>query len=180
MNPLLLPRWGVARELYPTVLQAVLDYAALVDEAGDGSLETYRALEERLQGLTGKDLSAFHLYEWWEEEGAEVLAFRIAMPDPPKLERRLSREEVADVVDRLLSGSGEFSARPERDEDAFVASFSLYLDVWYRRLLEWNAPRFDVRWFHRQQDRQGNWFEHGRDDLLDLLLGLGASGGNRG
>ena len=111
-------------------------------------------------------MSAFNLYEWWEEEGAEVLAFRIALPDPPRLEQPLPRDAIADVVSRRMS---LFDSPSGRQADDFVEAFTVYLDSWYLQLLAQNAPHFEHNWFNRQRNRDGQWFEYSNEELTDLL-----------
>ncbi len=166
MNQSLHPDWDIARSRYPIVLQAVLNYARHVDEVGDETLDEYRALEQRLHVLTGKEMSAFNLHEWWEEEGAEVLAFRIALPDPPRLEQPLPRDAIADVVNRRMS---VFDRPSGRQADDFVEAFTVYLDSWHLQLLALNAPHFEHNWFNRQRNRDGQWFEYSNEELTDLL-----------
>lgn len=83
----LLPQLAVAEARYPAVLRALMAYAGHVDAHGGGTVDEYRALQHRLEALVGKDLGTYNLWEWWEEEGAEALAFRIALPDPPRRDR---------------------------------------------------------------------------------------------
>ena len=76
------PDLNTAEQRYPEVLEAILAYTDFCDEQGDGELSEYKKLEGKLHVLTGKDISRFNLGEWWEEEGAESLAFKISLPDP--------------------------------------------------------------------------------------------------
>ncbi|MEO6818569.1 MAG: hypothetical protein ABI266_07285 [Ginsengibacter sp.] len=82
------------------ILKAIREYATFCDEHGDEENLGYKLLENNLHQLTGKDMSAYNLWKWWEEEGAEVLAFRIALPKPKKV-NSIKREEVHEIAERL-------------------------------------------------------------------------------
>ncbi|MDR6919108.1 hypothetical protein J2X66_006014 [Pseudomonas sp. 3296] len=158
IDPSLFPLMSLAKARYPVVLQALLDYEQQVDLFSDDSLEGYRALQIRLVKFTEKDLSSYNLWEWWEEEGIEVLAFRIALPDPPCFERRLRFDELTEII-RCLS---------EKDETE--DEFSIYLGDWYHRLLKFNGPYYCYTWFNRQNNAQGGWFEYSSEELVECLM----------
>lgn len=94
------PPLAVAEERYATILASILAYTQFCDTHGDDDNAEYDRLADQLQALSGKDISRFNLREWWEEEGAEVLAFRIALPDPVKLDG-VSRTDITHIVARL-------------------------------------------------------------------------------
>jgi hypothetical protein len=75
------PDLQTAALYYPKVLNEILAYAEFCDEHGDEDLAEYKKMESRLHQLTGKDMSAFNLSEWWEEEGAEPLALNFKTYD---------------------------------------------------------------------------------------------------
>ena len=163
IDPLLLPQMSVTEKRYPIVLQALKEYEQHVDTVGDDALDGYRALQTRLEMLTEKDLSTYKLWEWWEAEGIEVLAFRVALPDPPRLARRLQDNELAEIIRRLLADV------QEEADDEFAQQFSVYLDDWHHRLLQLNAPCYRYAWFLRQKNAQGQWFEHREEALVERL-----------
>jgi len=165
IDPSLLPQMRVAEERYPIVLQTLKEYEQHVDAVGDDALDAYRVLQTRLEMLTEKDLSTYNLWEWWEAEGIEVLAFRIALPDPPSLERRLQDNELAEIVRRL------HVFVPADTADEFAQQFSMYLDDWHHRLLKLNAACYQYAWFTRQKNAQGQWFEHSEAALVERLSG---------
>lgn len=166
IDPSLLPQMHVAEERYPIVLQALREYEQHVDAVGDDARDGYRALQTRLETLTEKDLSTYNLWEWWEAEGIEVLAFRVALPDPPRLERRLQDDELAEIVRRLRAELHADAA------DEFAQQFSMYLDDWHHRLLKLNAACYQYVWFTRQKNAQGQWFEHSEAALVERLSGV--------
>ena len=76
------PDFESARKKYDEILEQILAYTDYCDEFGDEDGEEYRKVEQRLAKISGKDMSKFSLHEWWEAEGAENLAFDIALPEP--------------------------------------------------------------------------------------------------
>ena len=94
------PDFETVEKRYPIALKAIMSYTAYCDENGDEDLVEYNKLADYLHQLTGKDMSQFNLWEWWEEEGAEVLAFRIVLPEPQCV-HNITMDEVHEVVKRL-------------------------------------------------------------------------------
>lgn len=76
------PQFDIAEQHYPEILKLILDYTDYCDENGDEDNAEYTKLEEKLHKLTGKDMSQFDLWEWWEGDGAENIAFDISLPKP--------------------------------------------------------------------------------------------------
>lgn len=135
------PRFEIAEKLYPEILNQILQYTTLREQEDDEDNTAYRALANKLHTLTGKDLSSYNLWEYWEEEGAEVLAFRIALPDPPKTDD-ISEDEVLEIFRRI----GHFEASSKDwDERTFAEKFSLYLDGYYHKLLKLNFVGYDYQ-----------------------------------
>ena len=94
------PDFETVEKRYPIALKAIMSYTAYCDENGDEDLVEYNKLADYLHQLTGKDMSQFNLWEWWEEEGAEVLAFKIVLPEPQCV-HNITMDEVHEVVKRL-------------------------------------------------------------------------------
>lgn len=96
----ILPDCETAKKLYPEVLKLILEFTDYCDENGyEDNIECPK-LENKLSQMTGKDISQYNLWEWWEEEGAEVLAFRISLPIP-KVVDTITKEELIEIVKRL-------------------------------------------------------------------------------
>ncbi len=156
----------IAEQRYPQVLSHILAYARLVDTSGDADMQGYASLEKQLEALVQKDMKAYNLAEWWEEEGAEVLAFRIALPDPPRLSQVLAPTAVEDILQRL---DAVYVPSTANAVSGFFGAFSIYLADWYHQLLRQNAPHYAIEWFHRQQDSGGAWFEYTLQEKQALL-----------
>ncbi len=94
------PDFETVEKRYPIALKAIMSYTAYCDENGDEDLVEYNKLADYLHQLTGKDMPQFNLWEWWEEEGAEVLAFKIVLPEPQCV-HNITMDELYEVVKRL-------------------------------------------------------------------------------
>jgi len=157
------PDMETTQSRYPDVLKSLLDYANYCDENGDEDMTEYEILETSLRQITGKDISRFNLSEWWEEEGAEVLAFKISLPDPIKV-KDLSREEVQEIIRRLKSFE-----EPEVDDNSFSSQFRLYLDSYYHNFLALNCGGYQLKLFQRNRDKSGKYFEYSVDEILEKI-----------
>ncbi|WP_412850452.1 hypothetical protein ACL0VS_15545 [Chryseobacterium sp. PMSZPI] len=134
LRPYIEPNLETAKKRYPEILKLILDYTAHVDLSGDEDSTAYQKLQSTLHQITQKDISQFNM-EWWEEEGAEVLAFRIALPDPEKV-NHLTPEELEEIIFRI---ENPVIINKDWEEQTFEEQFSLYLDEYYRRFLQLNG-----------------------------------------
>ncbi|NHQ91296.1 hypothetical protein [Janthinobacterium lividum] len=160
------PQLAVAEERYATILASIQAYAQFCDAHGDDDNAEYDRLATQLQTLIGKDISRFNLREWWEEEGAEVLAFRIALPDPVKLDG-VGRPDIAHIVARI----GRFEL-PEKDagEPGFHQTFSAFLDDYYHAWLILHCKTYHYKnIFGAHNDKDGKRFWLTDDEKVDLL-----------
>ena len=82
MREELKPKMDIAKGLYLKIISLIEKYADYCDENGDEENIEYKKLESELNKITGKDISQYNLWEYWEEEGIEPLSFRIALPEP--------------------------------------------------------------------------------------------------
>jgi len=158
------PDLKTAKQRYPEVLNGILAYTDFCDAHGDEELTEYKKLEGILHLITGKDMSRFNLSEWWEEEGAEPLAFRISLPDPV-FTGDITREELEEIVGRL-----KIFNEPSQDDESFSGLFSLYLDGYYHSLLALNFKGYDLKLFQRNKDKNGKYFEYTVDEIVASII----------
>ncbi|WP_142685767.1 hypothetical protein [Chitinophaga polysaccharea] len=157
------PDVALAEERYPIVLQAIRDYTKLIDESGDESLDAYTKLTTILHELTGKDMAAYNLDEWWEEEGDEVLAFRISLPYPLKVPD-FTKEELTEIVTRIKNPE-----LPRGNEENITETFAIYLDQYYHKLLSLNFENYDIKQFQRNKDKSGKYYEYSVNEIVEML-----------
>ena len=118
------------------MLHELRAYVRFVDEHGDEDGSVYESMSARIRQLTGKDTGSVNLAEWWEAEGAEVLAFRLSLPAPPTIP--LGSDDIRAVVHWLKSPRLPRSG-------SFAEEFEIYLDDYYYELLRRNCSRYDHR-----------------------------------
>ncbi len=155
------PNMELAEKLYPEILRSILDYTKYCDEQGDKDNTEYKKLEKKFHDLTNKDMSVYNLREWWEEEGAEVLAFRIALPDAVKLPD-INREELNEIVRRVATFDIVEGL-------SFKAQFNSHLDVYYHTFLKLNFKKYKPIIFQAQRDENRKYFEYEMDEISELL-----------
>jgi hypothetical protein len=156
------PDLETAEARHDAVLHELHAYARFVDEHGDENGSAYESMSARIRQLTGKDTSSVNLAEWWEGEGAEVLAFRLSLPDPPTA--ALGSDDIRAIVHWLkaprLPRSGSFA------ED-----FEIYLDDYYYELLRRNCSRYDHRLlFGSRRSPDGTRTEMTVEEAVEWLL----------
>ncbi|RQO75198.1 hypothetical protein DBR43_07475 [Pedobacter sp. KBW06] len=155
------PQLEIAEKRYPEILNLILEYTDFVDENGDEEGDEYKKLVHKLDLLTGKDCTKFNLSEYWEEEGAEVLAFRISLPDPLKSDQ-FSKEELLEIIRRLKTFETSTS-------EEFKEQFKYYLEDYYHRLLALNFKHYTYAFFNRQKDKNGGYFEYSIEEIGEKI-----------
>lgn len=157
------PDFETVEKRYPIALKAIMSYTAYCDENGDEDLVEYNKLADYLHQLTGKDMSQFNLWEWWEEEGAEVLAFRIVLPEPQCV-HNISMDELYEVVKRLKTGIYIPS-----EDGSLKEIFKYHLDEYYKLFLERNFNTYDPKLFERNINDKGEYFEYTEAQIVQML-----------
>ncbi|AZA76645.1 hypothetical protein EG347_03480 [Chryseobacterium sp. G0186] len=162
---------------YSEILRLILEYTDLCDHNGDEDSSGYKILENKLHSMTGKEMSRFNLWEWWEGDGAEHLAFDISLPDPQRVEN-ITREEVAEIVRRMAT----FEI-PDPEDKTFKSLFYSYLcfgSDYYPEFLKLNCKTYDIKLFQSHKNRDGNYFEYSQEEITDFLWNDGINFKQRG
>lgn len=157
------PDFETVEKRYPMALKAIMSYTAYCDENGDEDLVEYNKLADSLHQLTGKDMSQFNLWEWWEEEGAEVLAFKIVLPEPPCV-HNITMDELYEVVKRLKT-----DIYTPSEDGSLKEIFKYHLDEYYKLFLERNFNTYDPKLFERNINDKGEYFEYTEAQIVQML-----------
>ena len=164
-----MPDFETARERYGEILRQILAYADYCDAKGDEDGAKYHELEDALHKITGKDMSKFNLREWWEADGAENLAFDIALPEP-NLVPDITKDELREIVECMST----FEPRETGDEflDAFWYRPNFAVEGGYfTEFLRLNfKDAYDPRLFERCE-QNGEITELGADEITQILWG---------
>jgi hypothetical protein len=164
------PQFDIAEQRYSKVLKLILDYTDYCDENGDEEYIEYKKLEEKLHKLTGKDMSHFNLWEWWEADGVENLAFDISLPEP-QIVRDITKEELMEIVRRLKT-----CEEPYENEESFKALFysrTIFGNNFFVDFLKRNFKTYRVELFQSHKDKNGNYFEYSIDEVVEKIWNNG-------
>jgi hypothetical protein len=160
------PRFDVAEKLYPEVYEAITAYATFCDNHGDEEDTGYNDLKIKIQQLTGKDMTNINLWEWWEEEGAENLAFTISLPSPRKV-ANITLSELTELVKRAQG-----LEQPANTDTGFQAAFydTLVFSIrYFHQLIELNFKEYSHKLFQRNKDLRGNYYEYSTAEIVAKL-----------
>ena len=163
------PDFATAEKLYPLILKRLQDYEAFWDAQSEDTPEEvfdkeYKAMEQYLGELTGKDLSDIWLWEWWEGNGIEVFAFDLAMPDPVK-HNDLTREDIAAFVRIIIDN--EFECENDFQEEFMPYMF--YTHQYFYKFLALNCPHFDPSVFNTTKDKKGKYHEPTVEEVMEKI-----------
>ena len=163
------PDFATAEKLFPLVLKRLEDYEAFHDAQSEDTPEEvfdkeYKAMEQYLSKLTGKDLSDTWLWEWWEGNGIEAFAFDLAMPDPVK-HNNLTREDIAAFVRIIIDN--EFECENDFQEEFMPYMF--YEHQYFYKFLALNCPHFDPTVFNTTKDKKGKYHEPTVEEVMKKI-----------
>lgn len=163
------PDFDTAEKWYPEVLQLILAYTDYCDEQGDENQSAYQKLEDKLHEMTGKEMFRFNLWEWWEADEAENLAFDIALPDPVIVDN-ITKNELSEIVRRLKT----FELPEERSFKAQFYSHLCFGNGYYHEFLKLNFKNYNLKLFQRNKDKDGNYFEYSKEETTERLWNNGS------
>ena len=162
------PDFATAEKLFPLVLKRLKSYEKFYDSCYAFSEEEldkeYKAMEQYLSELTGKDLSDTWLWEWWEGNGIEVFAFDLAMPDPVK-HNDLTREDIAAFVCIIIDN--EFECENDFQEE--FMSYMFYAHQYFYKFLALNCPHFDPTVFNTTKDKNGKYHQPTVEEIMNKI-----------
>ena len=157
------PNMEIAEKLYPQIKELVEEYTEYCDENGDEENSEYKKLEDKLHDITGKDISQYNLSEYWEEEGLEVLCFKISLPEP-NVVNEFTKEELTEVVKRIKEDIFE-----ENEGENFTELFNYHLEEYYHKLLKINFKKYKFEYFERQKGKNGKYFEYEIEEIVEKI-----------
>jgi hypothetical protein len=158
------PDMRTAEKLYKKVVKLIENYTVFYDENGDEENIEYKKLETKLNEITGKDISQYNLFEYWEEEGIEILSFKICLPEP-KIIENITKEELAEII--AIIKDGDFEHINGND---FFEEFKYNLYEYYHKLLKVNFKNYKYEYFNRQKGKEGKYFEYSVEEIMNKIL----------
>jgi hypothetical protein len=159
------PKMETAKTIYPQIVKLIEEYTEYCDENGDEENIEYKKLEGKLHKITGKDISQYNLWEYWEEEGLEPLCFKISLPDP-NIVNDITKEELTEIVKRIKEGIFKKSY----NDDEFAEEFKYFLKDYYHKLLRINYKNYSNDYFNRQKRKDGKYFEYNVEEIVEKII----------
>ena len=158
------PNINVVRELYPIVKKKILEFTDFWDNNPNEAENRHKEVEKELQELTGKDMSKYDLWEYWEADGVENLAFRISLPEPIRI-LDFKKEELKTILTKIKT----FEEPTEYENDEILMLNWANEGDFYRNLLKKNFENYNHKYFNSQKDKNGNYFEYSIDEVVEIL-----------
>ncbi|QIW16164.1 hypothetical protein A4G20_07385 [Pasteurellaceae bacterium RH1A] len=164
------PDWETAERLYPLVLRRLKEYEVFWDAQSEETPEEvfnteYKKMEQELSQFTGKDLSDVWLWEWWEDNGIEVLAFDVALPAPKK-HTDLTKADLLALVHIICTQDFE----SESDFQEEFKPFMFYQHQYFHQFLEINFKKtYKPNYFYREQDKNGKWYQLSEEEIIEKM-----------
>ena len=163
------PDFETAKKLFPKILKLILTYTDYCYNNGDEDNIEYKKLEDKLYEMLGKDMSQFDLWEWWEADGAENLAFEISLPKP-KIVDNITKDELINIVRRRITF--EVPDYVDDFKEMFYVN-TVFENGYFDKFLELNFKTYDYKLFQRNRDKQGKYFEYSKDEMVNKLWNMG-------
>ncbi len=158
----------IAEKRYKSILKTIVDYADYVYEYGDEDEKEYNKIVKYLTELTGKDIanSNYTFVEYWEGEGEFRESFKIALPNPVVVDN-ISKEELTEIVRRKKN-----IKIPDYLNTDFIKKNGFEYDIcdYYLEFLKLNFGKNVYKFFDRQKDDKGNWYELSVEEIVEKIL----------
>ena len=166
------PKISQAEEIYPQVLNLIHEYDDACDDENDEKCEE---VVRQLSELTGKEITEDDLFEHWEVDGDDQIAFGFSLAEPSLLSSSLSKDELFEIVQRIRD--------PKHDDLNYIdknVPFPKELIWWrlndyYIELLELNLklPKtFSIASLFNRQKVNGKYVEFTPAEILEKILGV--------
>lgn len=160
------PNFALAKERYYEILREILVYMDHCRKNGDEGRVKRRELEEKLHKISAKGKHEFEISDCWEWEGAENLAFDIALPKP-QVVSDITKDELKEIIE-LMSGF-----REAKFDDEFLNAFyqRTISGKYFHDFLKLNfKDTYDFKLFTRQKIN-GEFIELSADEITEILWG---------
>ncbi len=162
------PKIEQAQALFSKIVKSLEDYTKYMEQHGDVEFKEFQRLIQQLSALTGKDITSekYNIPEYWEADGLAMESFRIALPDPLKI-NKLERQEIEEIVRRIV----DFEV-PGYLINAFIQEngFEPAIIDYYHAFLQLNLTHYQYQLFNRRKDKAGNWSDPTVTSIVDYLI----------
>ncbi len=160
------PDIEAAQKIFPGVLELISRY----DEACDNDdSQTIATVIAEINTLTDKKITEEDLFEYWESESKEEVAFKFSVPAPPKV-NTITRDELLEIIQRMQSFEDpgivdKLSASGFPSSSAIVLIYEYYLPL-VERNFSYPEP---YELFNRRQVN-GEFIELTAEEIANEIL----------
>ena len=158
------PQIRVAEELF----SRVFDLISLFDEGYEN--EDKEKMDEAIHQmnlLTGKDILPEELFEYWEAESQEELAFKLSLPEPLKVDH-ITKEELVEIIRRMQSFDDD--GIPDKLSIPGVPLSSVLTCSYYDPLLKRHFSYPDPLDLLERQLINGEYTEYSAGEIADIIM----------
>ncbi|MDU1892167.1 MAG: hypothetical protein E6767_15895 [Dysgonomonas sp.] len=164
LRPELEPKIEIAEKLFSQIMELI----SLYDEGYDDSdNERMQSAVDQMNRLTNKDLKIDNLFEYWEGESQEELAFKIALPEAKRVDG-ISRGELLEIIKRIQSFDDFGVSKVLSELDVPVSDALAY--AYYFPLLERNFSHPEPSDLFDRQLVDGEYIEYTSEEIADIIL----------
>ncbi len=151
------------------IFSGVLELISRYDEACDNNdSQTVAAVIAEINTLTNKNITEEDLFEYWESESKEEVAFKFSIPAPIKTDA-ITRDELLEIIRRIQSFDGTGIGRLSVARIP-PASGIILVDEYYLPLLERNFSYPEINELFERQQVNGEWIEMTTEEIADKIL----------
>lgn len=159
------PDIEVTQKIFPAVLELISRY----DEACDNNdSQTIATVIAEINTLTNKNIREEDLFEYWESESKEEVAFKFSIPAPIKVDT-ITRDELLEIIQRIQSFN---DTGIDRLSTARIPPTSgiILVDEYYLPLLERNFSYPEINELFERQQVNGEWTEWTTEEIANEIL----------
>ena len=158
------PKIEIAENLFPQIMELISKY----DEAYDiGDKQGMQSTIDKINLLTNKNLKIEDLFEYWEGESQEEIAFKISLPEPIKVEN-ISKEELLEILKRIQCFDDEGISCKLSELDVPLSDALVY--TYYIPLLIRNFSHPEPSNLFDRQLINGEYIEYSVEEIADIIL----------
>lgn len=166
------PKLDIVERLYPQILDLIADYDNAIDSE---KYDEIRAIVKKVSELTGKDITEDDLFEYWEADGAGVLAFEMALPPPLKIDK-ITKDELREIARRVknFEYADEFADHVTSEElkENKYAFASVLSHKYYMKLIQVNFNYPSVFKLFQRQKNNGVYAEYTIEDIVEMIFSM--------
>ncbi|WP_025124315.1 type 2 periplasmic-binding domain-containing protein [Myroides odoratimimus] len=159
LRPELEPQIEVAERLFSQILKLIAQY--------DDDTSKIEEIILKINTITDKNIKESELLEYWGRESAEELAFKIALPNPLKVDN-ITQEELVEIINRIQFTSDEIVVENFKGYDISLNYLLAY--EYYLPLIERNFSYPEPSDLFNAKDTKRGFIELNTTEIAEAIL----------